>query len=327
MDTKRSVEIINGTSLSDLCDYSFGDHMGAASIPRPKGGFMKFANESNTEFLDICKQFEGKIMTLFIDNIRLYNRPVLANAGNDAEWIYYLLQNNDLLKLCERLPNNKFVIFCSHEDTPIDEYIKLPSNVLGIHAVNARFNNDRIHPFPYGLQRELGKNDNRLSIMKSEVEEDKQVKPNKLLYINCGLGHERNNPERAYLVNFEGLPWTTCRFDKDSKFFPYDKYRNFLDELRDHKFMICPEGHGMDCHRNWETLYMRRVPVMKLSPYFTRLMEGFPVLFVDDWSCINEDFLNKSDYLYQEALGMDLSKLDLHLLFKKIILSYEDNLK
>lgn len=321
MDIKRTMEIINGTALSNLCTYSFGDHMGAASIPRPKGGFMKFANEGNKEFLDKCKEFEGKVMTLFIDNIRLYNRPILANAGPDAEWIAYLLTHNNLLALCGKLTKNKFVIFCSHEDTPIDKHIKIPDNVLGIHAVNAEYNDDRIYPFPYGLQREF-EDDNRLSIMQ-EVLKDAPQKPTKLLYINCGLGAERNNPERAYLVNFEGLPWTTCRFDKDSKFFPYSKYADFLRELKDHKFMVCPQGHGLDCHRNWETLYMKRVPVMKYHPYFKRLMQGFPVLFVRDWSDITEELLIENGHLYREAQRLNLNKLDLNQIFTSIVKSYE----
>ncbi len=319
------MNIINGTSLSDLCDYSFGDHMGAASIPRPKGGFMKLAHPCNNEFAFECEKFESKVMTLFIDNIRLYNRPLITDkmTESDARWISYLQENNDLMALCATFPKNKFVIFCSHEDTPIDSHIRIPENVLGIHAVNAQHFNDKIHPFPYGLQRELGENDNRLSIMKELVEKDERQEPTKLLYINCGLGIERNSPERAYLVNFEGLPWTTCRFDKDSKFYPYNKYKDFLTELKDHKFMICPEGHGIDCHRNWESFYMRRVPVMKLSPYFTRLMRGFPVLFVDKWEDVTEKLLLESAHLYDEAQRMNLNKLDLNLIFKTIVSSYE----
>lgn len=315
------MEIITGSSLSDLCDYSFGDHMGAASIPRPKGGFMKEANYLNIEFLDKCKEFEDRIMTLFIDNIRLYNRPIITSSMSDAAWVSYLLEHNDLLKLCSELPNNKFVIFTSHEDTPIDQGIEIPANVLGIHAVNAEYNNDKIHPFPYGLQREM-ENDERISLMKLRIEHNINTAPKKLLYINCGLGLERNANERAYLVNFEGLPWTTCRFDKDSKFFPYVKYNDFLDELQRHKFMVCPQGHGLDCHRNWESLYMRRVPVMKDHPYFRRLMKGFPVLFVKDWSDITEQLLKDNEHLYQEALKMDLNKLDLRTLFNYIVKSY-----
>lgn len=319
------MEVINGKSLSELCDYSFGDHIGGSNPDYCIGGFIKPANFSNAEFILRVMEFQGKVMTLFIDNIRLYNRPVYANEGNDAKWVEYLLQYNDLLGLCGQLPNTRFIIFTSHEDTPIDEHIKIPDNVLGIHATNAVYNNDKIIPFPYGLQRPLGKDDHRIEIMRQEIEKDETHIPSKLLYVNCGLGAERNAGERAYLPNFEKYDWATCRFDKNSKFFPYDKYRDFLDEMRDHKFMICPQGHGIDCHRNWELLYMRRVPIMKQSPYFSRLMAGFPVLFVDEWSDVTEELLVAQDHLFQQAQAMSLKKLDLNLIFKSIVSSYENN--
>jgi len=87
--------------------------------------------------------------------------------------------------------------------------------------------------------------------------------------------------------------------------------------------MICPVGHGLDCHRNWESLYLRRVPVMKLSPYFTRLMDGFPVLFVNDWSDITPKLLEQNEHLYKQAQELNLKKLDLDLIFKLIVESYE----
>lgn len=317
-----SMEIINGKSLSEKCDYSFGDHSGGSNSDYCIGGFMRTANFSNAEFLLKCLDFKGKIMTLFIDNIRLYNRPVYAEAGNDANWVAYLLMHNDLLALCALFPDNKFVIFTSHEDTPIDEHIVLPDNVLGVHAVNAVYNNERIVPFPYGLQRPLGDNDNRLEIMKENVERDEYTEPQKLLYLNCGLGR---NTDRAPLGELVTNSWLTARFDKDSKFFPYDQYQVFLDEIKNHKFMICPEGHGVDCHRNWESLYLRRVPVMKQSPYFARLMKDFPVLFVNEWSDITEELLIENDHLFQQAQEMILKKLDLDLIFNAIVSSYENH--
>lgn len=312
-----SPEIINGTSLSNLCDYSFGDHMGAASIPRPKGGFMQMANSENKEFLAKAEHYRGKTMTLFIDNIRLYNRPLWANQGSDAEWVTYLLQNNDLLNLCSSLPENKFIIFTSHEDTPIDSSIKIPENVIKIYAVNAEFFGDKISPFPYGLQRELGEDDHRISIMKDLVHKDEHIEPTKLLYINCGI---ERNPERTSLVQFQDLPWTTARFDKDSKYFPYSKYRDFLREIQDHKFMVCPKGHGLDCHRNWESLYLRRVPVMIRHPYFEQLMKPWPVLFVSAWSDITPELLRENEHLYHQAQTMDLMTLDLNRMFDHCIM-------
>lgn len=319
------MEIINGTSLSNLCDYSFGDQLGGQEPHHLPGGFMKYANEGNIEFLDKCKEFEGKVMTLFIDNIRLYPRSLYVNV-EDEKWVSHLLMTNNLLGLCATLPKNKFVIFTSHEDTPIDDKIVIPDNVLGIHAVNAAYFGGKIYPFPYGVQRKINRTggdiDNRIEVLKQEI--DKLQTPTKLLYINCGIGR---NKDRESLINFEGLPWVTTRFDPNSMPFPYSRYRDFLYEMRDHKFMICPEGHGMDCHRNWELLYMRRVPVMKLSPYFTRLMAGFPVLFVHEWSDVTKELLEQSDYLFDDAQKMNLSKLDLNLIFKAIVSSYEANNK
>lgn len=308
------MQVIEGTTLSNLCDYSFGDHLGGLDPVNLVGGHMKFANESNTEFLDKAKEFEGKTMVLFIDNIRLYNRPLLVKAGADEQWVTYLLSQNDLLALCKKLVNNEFIIFTSHEDTPIDEFIVVPENVK-IYAVNAVFNNERIKPFPIGLQRQIGPDDNRLSIMKEMVEKDEPQFPTKLLYINCGLGSERNEEERAFLPYFNRFKWATCRFEAQSKFYPYSKYREFLKEMRDHKFMVCPKGHGMDCHRNWESLYMRRVPVIKDHPYFRKLMQGYPVLFVNDWPEITPKLLVDNNYLYEEAQSMNLDTLDLNRLF------------
>lgn len=326
------MEIINGKSLSEMCDYSFGDHLGGLDPEHLPGGHMMPANAYNSDFLTRCEEFArkyvdgkeipAKTMTLFIDNIRLYPRSIIADNENDARWVAYIMSNNNLLGLCSLLPHNKFVIFCSHEDTPIDDKINIPDNVLAIHAVNAEYFNEKIHPFPYGLQRPIERGDVpdlRLPIMKERVLEDKHAIPNKLLYVNCGI--ERHE-ERKPLAMFEGLDWVTCRFDKDSKFFPYDKYNNFLDELQNHKFMVCPKGHGLDCHRNWESLYLRRVPVMLKSPYFTRLMDGFPVLFIDKWSDITKELLEQNNHLFEQAQVMSLKKLDLDLIFKTIVQSY-----
>lgn len=316
------MQIINGTSLANLSDYSFGDHLGGLDPVNLVEGHMEFANQFNLDFLKKCKEFEGRIMTLFIDNIRLYNRPVEANPGPDEEWVKHLLNTNDLLALCATLPKNKFVIFTSHEDTPIDVYARVPDNVLGIHAVNALYNTNKIHPFPIGLQRQIGANDNRLETMKEWVEKDEQQEPTKLVYINCGLGAERNYEERAYLPTFEQYDWATCRFQPQSKFYPYAQYTTFLHEIKDHKFIICPKGHGADCHRNWESLYLRRVPIMKENAYFRLLMKDFPVLFVNNWSDITPELLKRNEYLYREAQNMNLIKLDLSTIYSGIMASY-----
>lgn len=310
------MEVIEGNALAKLCDYNFGDHH--VVWDSNLTGEFEVANISNAKFLAKATRFEGKVMTLFIDNIRLYPRSLEftgPQAQSDAGFVDYLMQTNDLLNLCSLFPKNQFIIFTSHEDTPINETIKLPPNVLGVYAVNAVYNNDKIHPFPIGLQRQIGENDSRLEIMKFCVEHLGSSLPIKLLYINCGIGR---NLEREPLVKFETNDWCTTRFDKDSKFFPYERYNEFLSELRDHKFVACPKGHGYDTHRIWETLYMRRVPVMLEDPYFRLLLKRWSVLFVNRWEDITSNLLLANKELYEAMQIIPLETLDLNKIYESI---------
>ena len=83
--------------------------------------------------------------------------------------------------------------------------------------------------------------------------------------------------------------------------------------------MISPIGNAIDCHRSWEILYLKRVPVMKRHAYFEKLFKGFPVLFVDNYDEITEEFLIKNEYLYQQALNLDIQELNLNYLFNLIV--------
>lgn len=323
-------QVISGPALSKKCDYSFGDHhaamdlMGAmnSGVVNLIGGFMKEASPRNTEFLEKCKQFEGKIMTLYIDNVRLYNRPIMANAGPDAQWIQFLLENNNLLALCESLPKNKFIIFSHQEDTIIEGSIKIPENVLGVYAVNAEAEVEKLFPFPFGVQRQMGVLDNRQQVLTENIIEDKVVQPKKLFYIN---GDINRNPERPPLAAFSDKEWATTRFHPLSMYYSYDHYQVYLDEMKDHKFVACPRGHDncYDTHKIWESLYLRRVPVFRDWPYYRRMLKGFPVLFVKEWSDVTEKLLRDNNHLFEEAKTMSLKRLELNFVFKSIVNSYK----
>lgn len=311
------MQIVTGENVSKMVDYSFGDHFSIWDKTLPNA-FTKEANATNKEFLERAKEFEGKVMTLYIDNIRLYPRKVKTDTEYDTQFVDHLMLTNNLLALCSLLPLNSFIIYTGQEDTPIDENIRVPFNVLHIFAVNALYNNELISPFPFGLQRQMNPNDKRLEIMQNNL--DAFVEPKKLLYINMAIGR---NEERKPLGEFQTNEWVTTRFDEQSKFFPYEKYQDFLNELQDHKFVACPPGHGMDTHRIWETLYLRRVPVIKRHPYFEKLLKTFPVLFVDDWYELTHAFLEHYDAIYQEAQQMDLGRLDLQRIIENNVLIYQ----
>jgi len=305
------MELIEGVALSKLCDYSFGDQSGQWGNIHTS--FMKDANLTNVEF--VSKLFETKksrdYMTLFIDNIRLYKRHIVEVSEADRPYVDGLHQKNDLLHLCSCFPDMKFIIFTNLEDTPIDDHIfnSIPDNVLCISAVNAISHGDKVIPAPYGLQRAMNPQDNRMSVIKNFLKfpSEESMSP---LYVSH---NDSSSPERMGIKDlFRDKDWAIVDEDRSS-------YSEFLGKMNRSKFMICPRGNAIDCHRNWEVLYMKRVPIMKRHPYLEVLFKDYPVLFVNDYSEVTKDLLDENDHLYQLAMSLDITPLTLPYFFDKVI--------
>ena len=303
------MNLLHGPAISDLCDYDFGDQAGClGGVDR---AFMKDANEGN---LDFIKRVNGsKFMTLFIDNIRLYKRPIKCGTPHDQERVDHMMNENDLLHLLAEImlmKETKFIIFCSNEDTPITEDIHphIPQNVLAIYAANAIGYGGKLHPFPYGLQRKLYPCDVRLDEMLSTLKSD--PKPSKLLYINHA--EHTNLSERGNIREmFANKSFATIS--------PRVNYPEYCKQIQAHKFMICPEGNAVDCHRNWEVLLLKRVPIMKRNSYLEECYKEYPILWVDDYADVNKILLAENEDLFVKSRNLDVNMLDLYCLFNRAV--------
>jgi len=300
------MNIIEGVAVSNHCDYSFGDQSGC--IGRVPGAFMKQADQSNSEFSAIVK--DKKWVSVFIDNIRLYNRPIKCSNDDDQKWVDSLQETNDMLKTCSAYPETNFIIFTNLEDTPITEDIHqfIPDNVKAIYGVNAVGYGGKVYPFPYGVQRIIHPSDNRIAILHEAMERD--VTPTKLLYINHA--EHTNISERGNIrEKFAKLKYATV----DNRV-SYDIY---CRQIQNHKFMICPQGNGVDCHRNWEVLYLKRVPIMKRTAYLQELYKDYPVLWVDDYAEVTKTLLTNHEDLYDRVRNLDNNLLDLYSVFNRAV--------
>lgn len=300
------MNIIEGVAVSNHCDYSFGDQSGC--IGRVPGSFMKQADPCNEEFSVLVSGKEW--MTIFIDNIRLYNREIKCTNDEDQKWVDALLETNNMLETCAAFPETKFIIFTNLEDTPINDDIHdlIPDNVKAIYGVNAVGFGGKVHPFPYGVQRIIHPSDNRIAILHEAMERD--VTPTKLLYINHA--EHTNISERGNIrEKFAKLKYATV----DNRV-SYDIY---CKQIQNHKFMICPQGNGVDCHRNWEVLYLKRVPIMKRTAYLQELYKDYPVLWVDDYAEVTKTLLTNSEDLYDRARNLDNNLLDLYSVFNRAV--------
>jgi len=304
------MNFLHGPAIADLCDYDFGDQAGC--LGGVSGAFMKDANESNLEFI---KKVNGnKFMTLFIDNIRLYKRKILCATATDQMRVDKMMEENDLLHLLAEImlmKETQFIIFCSNEDTPItdDIHSHIPPNVLAIYAANAVGFGGKLHPLPYGLQRKLYPVDVRMDQMYAALKSD--PKPTKLLYINHA--EHTNISERGNIRDmFADKSFATVS--------PRVDYSEYCRMIQDHKFMICPEGNAVDCHRNWEVLLLKRVPIMKKNLYLQECYKDYPILWVDDYADVNKTLLAESDDLFIRSRNLDINMLDLYSIFNRAVI-------
>ena len=303
------MELIEGVALSKLCDYSFGDQSGQWG--NIYTSFMKDANFLNVEFatkvFDVMQTRD--YMTVFIDNIRLYKRQIKSVKPEDERYVNALMARSDLLDLCSNFTQMKFIIFTNLEDTPIDDQIRVPDNVLCISAVNAIAYGDKVIPAPYGVQRRMNQSDDRIEKLIDSMEYVPS-NPRGLLYVS------HNESSNAKRLGIKSLFYDKDWAEVNEQRVPYNV---FLYNLSGSKFMICPVGNAIDCHRNWEVIYMRRVPVMTRDPYLEELYKDYPVLFVDDYSQVTKELLIENDDLFQRAQTMDLSGLTLPTFFDRIV--------
>jgi hypothetical protein len=82
----------------------------------------------------------------------------------------------------------------------------------------------------------------------------------------------------------------------------------YFDELPSYKFVISPEGNGIDCHRHYEALMAGCIPIMEDNPLIREKYKGLPILYTKDYSEITPYYLEQK---YREMLDQtyDFSKL------------------
>jgi hypothetical protein len=78
-------------------------------------------------------------------------------------------------------------------------------------------------------------------------------------------------------------------------------HRNYLENIRDHKFCFSPRGNGVDCHRIYECLYLGTIPIVKRAMALEQF-SNLPILFIDRWSDLTPELLESTwkEYIDKE---------------------------
>ena len=87
----------------------------------------------------------------------------------------------------------------------------------------------------------------------------------------------------------------------------------YFQTLPSYKFVISPEGNGIDCHRHYEAIFAGCIPIVEDHPGIRIKYQGCPVFYTNDYSEINEEYLQK---VYADMLDQTFD-------FSAVLLSHQ----
>lgn len=86
----------------------------------------------------------------------------------------------------------------------------------------------------------------------------------------------------------------------------------YYHELPNYKFIISPEGNGIDCHRHYEALMAGCIPIIEDNSIIKEKYGNVPILYTRDYSEITKEYLEK---IYDEYLDKKFN-------FSKLFINY-----
>ena len=87
-------------------------------------------------------------------------------------------------------------------------------------------------------------------------------------------------------------------------------YKEYFTNIGKYKFVVSPEGNGIDTHRHYETWLSGGIPIIEEvnKSKIGEKYKNLPILYTKDYSEITEDYLNKK-YIEMKDKYYDYSSL------------------
>lgn len=214
----------------------------------------------------------------------------------------------ELIDVVSKL-DNQVVLITHNGDSGID--FAPSDNVIKWYTQNVNIIHPKVESIPIGVENsrwfpEVQKKEkmlNRLMIPKYY---------RGLMYMSHSIVTNPVTRTKLYHL-FEDKPWVTS-FRGSNRPNLFDQY---LDNIDSHKFIISPEGNGIDTHRTWECLYVESIPIEKRN-INNQFYADLPICFVDKWEEITEEFLN-AEYKRITSQKWNIAKIDFDYWKNKIL--------
>jgi hypothetical protein len=113
--------------------------------------------------------------------------------------------------------------------------------------------------------------------------------------VSTGTDHSRrpNGINRNLIVN---------NLQKNGLQNVHFNHTDYFNILPTYKFVVSPEGNGIDCHRHYEALIAGCIPIMEKNELTENKYKGCPILWTTDYSEITPQYLEEK---YKEMIDKE----------------------
>lgn len=205
-----------------------------------------------------------------------------------------------------RNTEGKFILITHCSDIEInEEYFKRkPSNIIKWFAQNISYSHPDLHCIPIGLESHRGpyRGDYTnfewlFNNIKPEPISNKII--NKI-YCNFSLN---TNKKRIQILH--------SLYNHDMCIHEQGKnYIDYCSSVKQFLFIASPRGNGIDCHRTWEALYLGSIPIVEKSYCLDSLIDGLPVIAINDWNDKEELKSKMNEYVELYKKGEAFKNVD-----------------
>ena len=267
------MNFISGEKIQFLCDHFIGTQNDFNFNPNVSKYKDRFIQLGHTEIID--------------------NKPLIFCYT-------HLLDDTNLLINTLKMMKNPFKLIFHNSDYSFDiNHLKLFNELhllIHIYTQNINVNHPSVTPLPIGLsniQWIHGQPNIHMEVYNTHIEKTKEI------YFNFNINTNQAKRQNCVdIIKNKGISWNEP--------LPYKQY---LTELKCHKYAICPEGNGIDTHRFWECLYMNVIPICKKNILYEYYSKHFPIILLNDWDELDIKLLEQNrPIINHKYLDMDYIK-------------------
>ena len=288
---KKNIRISNnnlltGEKFSEIADTIYGETISTGDFRDEKA--------KNSEIIFQTTSSEYETITYKKRRFKVFENDVIYSKTEIIDDLFFHLNKIKNLK--------NLTLITSECDDEINKtvFFKKPDCISHWYSANVSYVHDNLTPIPLGLARNFSKKNVGKSNFSDFNSDIFQKNYDVSLYVNFQENTNYSHRKKIY-SHFKHFDWATIEE-------PTGTINNYIEQVSNHSFSLCPWGNGIDTHRIFESLYLGTIPITKYHHTYSYL-EDLPVVFVDNYK--NVDYRTLENWLRKNKnTKFNFKKLD-----------------